>query len=684
MHFRLFALIALLLPTLARAATTNVTVGQGGTRFTPNTVSIVVGDTVTWTWAGNNHSATSGPPGTPSGVFDSGIKNSGAIYSFTFTSAGAYSYYCRVHGAMMTGTITVTAATPTPTPTPTVAPTPTPTPSPTPTPTPTPTPFASHPLTFPPVVTDAHIPISIQEAYIPILDGPPTYMWTYGGTYPGPTIRQPAGTKKYLTFTNNLPADAGSLTVHNHGEHALSDYDGRPDDFLIEPGASLEYFYDGHEAGGNERGAMQFYHDHRDMVTGRNVWMGLAGMYIIDDPADPATLPSGNFELPLAIADRQFDANNQIPYVYDASGVTGDKVLINGVFEPYFDAADRKYRLRILNASNSRIYALALSTGDSFTQIGTESGLLPAPVSRATMNLGPAERLDVIVDFAGKLGQEIYLMDAYQTVPLLKFRVTRHRTDTSTIPATLRPLPDLGEPTVTRNFSFDFTSGHWTINGLSFDPTRIDARPVLGTTEKWVFTNPTGSTHMVHIHDVDQQCISRNGAPPSPYETMKETWSVAPGEVLELKLKFTDHTGIYMLHCHILEHEDDGMMSQFEVVAAAPTNVPAITVTADQPAAYANRATNGSFLLTRTGDLSQDVVFSFQLKGTAQNGVDYQTLVTTQALKAGRPSKSITVQPVDNSYLPGGKRTVKFVLLPHSTYTISGSPTAKVKIFYDR
>ena len=150
--------------------------------------------------------------------------------------------------------------------------------------------------------------------------------------------------------------------------------------FLIPPGASRTYTYEGIENGGNLRGRMQFYHDHRMDETGLNVWMGLTGLYIIDDPADPATLPSGNFDLPLVIADRQFDENNQIQYYYDPSGVFGDKMLINGVYQPYLDVADRKYRFRILNGSNARIYILTLSTGDAFTQIGTESGLLPAPV----------------------------------------------------------------------------------------------------------------------------------------------------------------------------------------------------------------------------------------------------------------------------------------------------------------
>jgi spore coat protein A len=444
----------------------------------------------------------------------------------------------------------------------------TPTPRPRPTPRQRPNPAAfSRPLHFPPVTTNANVSIGVDEACVQILDGPCTNMWTYGGTYPGLTIRRPTGQTTNVTFANNLDAAAGELTVHNHGNHSSAENDGQPDDLLIATGGSRTYTYNGLEEDVNQRGRMQFYHDHRMDVTGRNVWMGLAGLYIVDDPADPATLPSGSFDLPLAIADRQFDANNQIPYVFNPDGVTGDKILVNGVYQPYFEVCDRKYRLRILNASNHRTYNLVLSTGDPFTQIGTESGLLPTPVGRTDMQMGPAERLDVVVNFTGRLGQSVYLRDTLSGAQLLKFKVTQHLTDNSTIPATLRTLPDIGEPTVTRNWSFDRTAGHWTINGLRFDPARVDAQPVLGTTEKWIFTNPTGQPHTVHIHDVSQQCLSRNGGACYPYETMKETWYLAPGETIELKLKFTDHLGMYMLHCHMMEHEDDGMMTQFEVVA---------------------------------------------------------------------------------------------------------------------
>src|SRR5262245_59272831 len=335
----------------------------------------------------------------------------------------------------------------------------------------------SHPQLFPPIDTNANISVGIDDGCVQILDGPCTNMWTYGGTYPGLTIRRPTGQRTNVTFTNNLDPGAGEMTIHNHGNHSTPDNDGQPDTLLIPTGGSRTYTYEGKEEGNNQRGKMQFYHDHRMDVTGRNVWMGLTGMYIVDDPADPQTLPSGQFDLPLAIADRQFDAKNQIPYVFNPNGVTGDKFLVNGVYQPYLEVGDRKYRFRILNASNFRTYFLELSNGDSFIQIGTESGLLPAPVTRTGMRIGPAERLDVVVNFAGALGQNIYLTDALTGTQLVEFQVTQGVTDDSSIPPVLRPLPDIGEPTVTRNWSFDQAGGHWTINGLRFDPDRVDARP---------------------------------------------------------------------------------------------------------------------------------------------------------------------------------------------------------------
>jgi spore coat protein A len=298
--------------------------------------------------------------------------------------------------------------------------------------------------------------------------------------------------------------------------------------------------------------------------------MGLAGMYIIDDPADPQTLPTGEFDVPLLIVDRSFSVKNQLNY----PGGDFTYTLVNGVPQPYFNVGDRKYRLRILNASNSSGYDFALSSGQSFLQIGTESGLLPAPVPRSHILIGPAERVDVIVDFAKRLNQKIVLQNLAATGSqrkLMQFRVTRDLTDDSSVPSKLRPLPPLDRRSaVTRTFVFGARSGHWTINGRTFDPDRIDAKPKLGTTETWILKNKSDSPHLVHIHGVDQQLVSRNGVAPKPYERMKETWILNPGETVIVKLKFTDNVGKFMFHCHILEHEDDGMMAQYEVVQQHP------------------------------------------------------------------------------------------------------------------
>ena len=279
-------------------------------------------------------------------------------------------------------------------------------------------PAFSRPLVIPRVLTGTNITLTAKLADVQILPGAKTRMWTYNGTFPGPTIRRPTGQTTTVTLVNNLPPIAGELTLHNHGNHSTTENDGQPDAFLAAlGGGSVTYTYTGTEGGGNERGAFQWYHDHRMDVTGRNVWMGLAGMYIIDDPADPQTLPKGEFDVPLLIADRSFNATNQLAYRFDPTGVTGNHILVNGVPQPYFKVGDRKYRLRILNASNSRSYLLALSNGQSFIQIGTESGLLPAPVRRSRILIGPAERVEVVVDFANKLNQKIVLMGFDQSEP---------------------------------------------------------------------------------------------------------------------------------------------------------------------------------------------------------------------------------------------------------------------------
>ncbi len=428
------------------------------------------------------------------------------------------------------------------------------------------------PLKIPPVLTGANVTLTAAQTPVQIMPGAKTMMWTYNGMFPGPTIRQTTGHPTRVTLVNNLPASAGEITLHNHGNHSTTENDGQPDDFLIPTGGSYTYTYTGTENGGNQRAALQWYHDHRMDVTGRNVWMGLAGMYLVDDPSEPQTLPKGVFDVPLMIVDRTFDSKNQISYTFNKAGDLGTQILVNGVPQPYFTVGDRSYRLRILNASNFRAYDLALSDGQTFTQIGTESGLLPKPVKRTHMVIGPAERVDVVVSFAGHLGQKIVLKNLGVSGSLgqvMQFRVTRNLTETSSVPAAFRPLPKLDPiSAVTREFDFGQSrvTGQWTINGQVMDMARIDAMPRLGTTETWILKNTGKANHYVHIHEEDQQLVSRNGAAPPPWEAIKETWNISGGQTVVIRLKFTDNLGVFVFHCHVLEHEDAGMMAQYEVV----------------------------------------------------------------------------------------------------------------------
>jgi spore coat protein A len=469
------------------------------------------------------------------------------------------------------------------------------------------------PLRVPTVLTGDHIRLVAAPAKVRVLEGPATLMWAFNGEFPGPTIRRPSGRRTEVTVEHRLPASAQSLTIHHHGGHQASSEDGQPERNVIAPGGSRTYTWDLTEEGRPERGALQWYHDHSHYRTSRNVWRGLAGMVILDDPAERSLpLPAGRYDVPLMIGDRSFDANNQLtdPFLaYDErtgpgqgpglppeDDVFGRRYLVNGVPEPFFVVEPRRYRLRILNSAVFRVYNLTLSNGGDLVQIGTESGLLPHPLARKQILLGPGERVDVVVDFSRSAGKVIELRSADGANPrpaatapavakLLQFRVQRTPVrDTSRVPATLRALPAwVGQlaQQPDRVWAFGFgadTAGRtaWTINGRAFDHTRVDARPVLGSTETWLMTNATLKSHYIHIHDVDWVVLSRNGAPPPPEEAgLKETFRLDPGEIVLVGSKFTDHLGTFMIHCHMLQHEDHGMMTTFQVVRPGEGDLPA-------------------------------------------------------------------------------------------------------------
>jgi spore coat protein A len=315
-----------------------------------------------------------------------------------------------------------------------------------------------------------------------------------------------------------------------------------------------------------------WYHDHARDVTAQHVWKGLAGFYIVHDDQEAAlNLPSGNYDVPLMVMNRDFAADGTMPYT-DGSG---DTLLVNGVPQPYFQVSARKYRFRLLNASNDDFYNLSLSNGAALTQIGNEGGLFAAPVSRTAIPLAPAERADVVVDFSKvPVGTSIKLTSGSgwrAGGDVMRFDVTGTATDTSTVPTKLRTIAKLSTTgAVTRTFSLDKMRMNgmdmWAINGHGYDPSVVDANPKLGTTEVWTFDNHTGEDHPLHVHDINFQVLSINGQAPNAADAnWKETVDVPSWGNVKVAARFDDYTGTYVFHCHRLEHEDHMMMSQFTV-----------------------------------------------------------------------------------------------------------------------
>ena len=467
------------------------------------------------------------------------------------------------------------------------------------------------------MLRDARLTIPIREADVPVLPGRPTRMWTYGGSFPGPTIRRPAGHRTEVTFRHELPRSAGELSVHLHGGHNRTQFDGQPggltqshprsyycripsgltprqsgNDYLIRPGGERTYVYDLIEDGRPERAAFQWYHDHRLDHTAHNVWRGLAGMWILDDEFDAGlSLPSGDRDLALTIADRDFDRHNQLTDPFaglrpPADGISARTVLVNGAHMPYHRVSARRYRLRILNASQFRSYNLYLSNGAPLVQIATESGLMPRPLRREEILIGPAERVELIVDFAASRGEKVELRSGPRhgarnpqgarpyVGALMQFRVdSRRLEDRTRVPRKLRPLPGWAKHVPHKpDRTFEITVGGlfkttWQINGRTFNPARADAHPKLGSVETWELVNRTSVAHVMHMHLTDWRLLSRNGKPPPPWEDcLKETFFLYPHERILVAGRFVDHLGKFLIHCHMLDHEDHGLMTQFQVV----------------------------------------------------------------------------------------------------------------------
>jgi len=443
------------------------------------------------------------------------------------------------------------------------------------------------PLTVPPVLTptrtdaDADYYEMVQMlAGQEIVPGLTTPIWGYNGSFPGPTIRARTNRRLVIKQMNGLPEP---VSVHLHGGVQSSESDGFPTD-LIPPGGTKDYHYPN-----LHRAATLFYHDHAMDLTGPHTYKGLSGLYLLsDDVEDSLPLPRGEYDVPLMIQDRAFNLDGSFAFrSNDPTNIFaqgGDVILVNGVPWPRFQVAARRYRFRILNASSTRDYGIALSNKEPLIQIATDGGLLDRPIALDAVRLGPAERAEVVVDFGDMaLGTTIDLenrLDVGDFAALLRFEVTRRADEDSRVPAVLAPTQRLleADAATTRRFVFRrsltpaFPPFHWTINGRTYDPSTIAERVRQGTTEIWQFENRAfgpfeEQEHPVHVHLVNFLVLDRNGRPPAPYETgWKDTVVVGSKETVRVIARFAPFTGKYVLHCHNLAHEDHAMMANFEVV----------------------------------------------------------------------------------------------------------------------
>ncbi len=451
-------------------------------------------------------------------------------------------------------------------------------------------------------------------------DVQPTTFWGYEGSSPGPTIEVRRGEPVEVEWVNELPprhflpidhtlhgaeADKPQVrtVVHLHGGRTGPESDGYPEDWFV-PGQSASCYYPN-----QQEACGLFYHDHAMGITRLNAVAGLMGSYLIrDEFEDSLNLPRDSYEIPLAIFDRSFCPDGQIYYPVsgkpDAPWVSeyyGSAILVNGKIFPYLDVEARRYRFRLLNSSNGSFYRLSFSpeatvTAEAleFVQIGSEQGFLEAPAQMKSLILGPGERVDLIVDFSGRAGKEVFLRT--DVAVFMKFRVASGKAnDTSSVsvPATLRPVPRMPESAAvkTRDLTIaDYQnrlgrSSVMLLNGAHWSMP-VTENPVLNSTEIWSFINLTDDSHPIHLHMVRFQMLDRRPFDLTVYQLTgkivftglplpmaagemgwRDTVRVDPMTVTRIIVKFEGFAGKYVWHCHMLEHEDNEMMRPYVITA---------------------------------------------------------------------------------------------------------------------
>jgi FtsP/CotA-like multicopper oxidase with cupredoxin domain len=454
-------------------------------------------------------------------------------------------------------------------------------------------------------------------------DLPPNLVWGFDGFMPGPTILARYGEPVLVRRHNDLPQDhrgfgSPQISIHLHNGHTPSESDGFPCDFFPSPGLPGALFSDAHYpnalAGFSgdffptgdpcEMMSTLWYHDHRVGFTAPNVYKGLTGFYLLFDDRDTGDettgfgLPSGAFDVPMALADKAFDAQGQLFFdLFAFDGILGDKLTVNGKIQPFFQVHPRRYRLRWLNVGPSRFYQLFLTDPADpgrvvpFTLIAADGNLLPASQPVTSVELVAAARVDVIVDFSqvphgsslilenrleqtGGRGPTGKILPAGQGDALMRFDVVLGAVEDPSRPPPYTffeaPRPTAAELAAARvrTFRFERGNGQWQVNGALFDCDTVIAEVPAESDEVWVFQSSSGGwEHPVHVHQEECLLLSRNGLAPTPAEVgRRDVLRLGPGEELRTFRRFRDFVGRYPIHCHNVLHEDHEMMARFDIV----------------------------------------------------------------------------------------------------------------------
>jgi blue copper oxidase len=427
--------------------------------------------------------------------------------------------------------------------------------------------------------------LSVDEGQMSFSPGYTTPTLGYNGPYLGPTIKVRNGEKVNFQINNNL---SQKTTVHWHGLHVPAQWDGGPRQ-EIRAGATWNP-----EFTINQPAATLWYHPHAMGLTGEHAYRGLAGLFVIeDDNSDSLDIPNtyGVDDFPIVMQDRRFFDDGRFAYTQSMMdimhGVIGNYMLVNGSMRPNLDVPNGLVRLRLLNGSNSSIYRISFSDNRLFSQIATDGGFQESPVPLKNLVLSAGERSEILVDFSNEeMGAKSTLL--VDQVPgnkfeAMQFTVKSSSKSTFKLPEKFANIEWLQERDAsrTRKFKMETMSrgmgmmrrgGRLTINGRNMDLNYINEQVKLGDTEIWEIENVSTMMmrlpHSMHLHDVQFQILDRNGRKPALHEQgRKDTVLVPAGERVRIISRFDDYTGIYMYHCHFLEHEDNGMMGQFEVTS---------------------------------------------------------------------------------------------------------------------